>query len=344
MTDPRHASAPGGNGGGAKDQVDAGSVLPIVAPRSHEIRDDMLSTVEVAELSQHEDTITRGLQTFVEVGTALAAIRDGRLYRQTHTTFEEYCAERWGFTDRRARQIIGAAGLVAELPSGTTVPVNEAQARELVGLDPTTAAKVMQEAAASGRITSQSIRQARARIEGTEVADTDEDTVPTEAEIATLIADTIEARYAEDPDTWKIPHELSGYIRHSWPWPTHNQNTTFRDVAYPLFVGCSPSSPVWDLLGPWLYFVAEQALLEWDDLDRDYPESVGRPRPGRELARLARVLLNPDTDIEMQILLWKQLGVQIAFATLDCERWMGREEIIRWNRMAGIHRVPAGGR
>lgn len=29
---PRHADAPDGNGGGAKDQVDAGSVLPIVAP------------------------------------------------------------------------------------------------------------------------------------------------------------------------------------------------------------------------------------------------------------------------------------------------------------------------
>ncbi len=38
MTYPEHASAPGWRTeGGAKDQVDAGSVLPIVAPDAHEI-------------------------------------------------------------------------------------------------------------------------------------------------------------------------------------------------------------------------------------------------------------------------------------------------------------------
>ena len=39
--------------------------------------------------------IERGLETLVEVGNGLMQIRDGRLYQETHATFEEYCKERW---------------------------------------------------------------------------------------------------------------------------------------------------------------------------------------------------------------------------------------------------------
>ena len=41
-----------------------------------------LSAVETGRLAALEQTIERGLQTFVEVGTALLEIRDSRLYRQ----------------------------------------------------------------------------------------------------------------------------------------------------------------------------------------------------------------------------------------------------------------------
>lgn len=40
-------------------------------------------------LEENEAIIERGLATFVEVGTALAEIRDNRLYRESHGTFEE---------------------------------------------------------------------------------------------------------------------------------------------------------------------------------------------------------------------------------------------------------------
>jgi hypothetical protein len=33
-------------------------------------------------------------------GTALLEVRDRRLYRETHATFEDYCRERWRFSDR----------------------------------------------------------------------------------------------------------------------------------------------------------------------------------------------------------------------------------------------------
>ena len=53
--------------------------------------DTQLSLVEQKRLSELDDIIVRGLQTFFEVGSALAEIRDSRLHRQTHQTFEDYC-------------------------------------------------------------------------------------------------------------------------------------------------------------------------------------------------------------------------------------------------------------
>ncbi len=49
-----------------------------------------------ATLADLEAVIGRGLDTFVEVGLALGAIHERRLYRATHSTFEDYCRERWG--------------------------------------------------------------------------------------------------------------------------------------------------------------------------------------------------------------------------------------------------------
>ena len=75
----------------------------------------------------------RGLATFVEVGRALAEIRDQRLYRASHRTFEEYCHERWLLSRTRAYRLIDAAAVVSPIGDGQP-PKNEAQARELVPL------------------------------------------------------------------------------------------------------------------------------------------------------------------------------------------------------------------
>lgn len=89
-----------------------------------------LTTTETNRLAELEETIERGLETFLEVGNALLEIRESKLYRQTHKTFAAYTKARWGFTARRARQLVQAA------QTGTMVPVeNERQARELGGLD-----------------------------------------------------------------------------------------------------------------------------------------------------------------------------------------------------------------
>ena len=95
-----------------------------------------LSEQEHSTLAECEQTIGRGWTTFVEVGQALAKIRDERLYRGTHPTFEAYCRDRWDYGRAYANRLIGAAEVVAHLVTiGTNwKPANEAQVRPLIGL------------------------------------------------------------------------------------------------------------------------------------------------------------------------------------------------------------------
>ena len=95
-----------------------------------------LTVVEATELKQHESVIDRGLKTFAEVGNALLAIRDGRLYRQSHGTFEEYCKERWGMSRPRAYQLIDSAAVIENLSTMVDKPTTERQARPLTKLPP----------------------------------------------------------------------------------------------------------------------------------------------------------------------------------------------------------------
>ncbi len=96
-----------------------------------------LTTREQREFARAEQTIARGLKSFLEVGLALKEIRDKRLYRSEYDTFEEYCVRRWDFTRQRAFQLCAASDVVAGL---TTIvdkkflPENEGQARPLTRL------------------------------------------------------------------------------------------------------------------------------------------------------------------------------------------------------------------
>jgi hypothetical protein len=104
-----------------------------------------------------EAVIKDGLKTFWEVGHALAEIRDKRLYREEYDTFREYCDKKWGFSDRRARQLISSAEVVDDVKqaikngggkSGTVVPLlDERKTRELVSTPPARRATVLTAAA-----------------------------------------------------------------------------------------------------------------------------------------------------------------------------------------------------
>lgn len=117
-----------------------------------------LTVSEETKLREYEIAIERGVRTFVEVGCALAAIRDERLYRAEHGTFEEYCRERWGIERRQAYRLIDAAATVTNVSLGTQTepPQHERQARPLTRLEPAEQIAAWQEAvdtAPNGKVT-----------------------------------------------------------------------------------------------------------------------------------------------------------------------------------------------
>jgi len=94
-----------------------------------------LSSLEQTQLSEYESTIERGLNAFIDVGNALLAIRDDKLYRERYITFDDYCRERWNIARAHAYRLMDSAQVIGNLsPIGDTIPANEAQARPLAKL------------------------------------------------------------------------------------------------------------------------------------------------------------------------------------------------------------------
>ncbi len=105
------------------------------------IRDDQ-------RLAELEKTIARGKKTFVEVGLALAEIRDLRLYRREYSGFEEYCRKKWGWTKQHAYRLIEAAPVAKSNLQVTSLN----QARELAKVEPGQRAAVVQAIVDQGKM------------------------------------------------------------------------------------------------------------------------------------------------------------------------------------------------
>ena len=82
-------------------------------------------------LAELEAVIDAGLHTFIEVGLALAEIREQRLYREHYDSFEVYCRTRFNFNRQRASQLIKAAEVSRILD---TPPVRASHAEALARL------------------------------------------------------------------------------------------------------------------------------------------------------------------------------------------------------------------
>jgi hypothetical protein len=103
-----------------------------------------LTPIERTELAECEAVIERGIKSFVEVGTALLKVRDGRLYEDDFDTFEAYCQERWGMSRRHANRLVASAEMMDNLlgPRGPkqeidpppVLPTSEKQVRPLTNL------------------------------------------------------------------------------------------------------------------------------------------------------------------------------------------------------------------
>lgn len=132
-----------------------------------------LSSTERKQWQKALDTIDKGWKAFVEVGLALRAIRESRLYREDYDSWEAFCRDVVGVSKTEANRQIIDAEVVTELvtPNGVTaeestlpLPENRAQARALARVkDPEERLLIWQQLAArSGEtpITAQTIEAA----------------------------------------------------------------------------------------------------------------------------------------------------------------------------------------
>ncbi|YAF99110.1 MAG: hypothetical protein AB3A66_29430 (plasmid) [Nodularia sp. CChRGM 3473] len=135
-----------------------------------------VTAVEVPELTEEEQSDRLHLErkverAFYEAGKALMELRDRRLYRSTHRTFEEYCRDRFGHSRQQSNYLIAAAEVYENLTTNgcqnvvredlTTngsqiLPTNERQVRPLTKLEPQQQQEVWQQAVeeAGGKVPS----------------------------------------------------------------------------------------------------------------------------------------------------------------------------------------------
>jgi len=104
-----------------------------------------VKAIEVLELSEEEQRLRHHLErvverSFYEAGIALKQLRDRKLYRSSHSTFDLYCRDRFGYNRSRSYQFIDAANVVDNLQKCPQIvdifPTAESQVRPLVPLEP----------------------------------------------------------------------------------------------------------------------------------------------------------------------------------------------------------------
>jgi hypothetical protein len=121
---------------------------------------NQLTIQESSRLKQLEKIIKAGEKTFIEVGEALTEIRDNKLYRQEHGTFEKYIQRVWGWNRSHGYQLISAAKIAVETKMSTNVDIpNELAARVLSKIPPPKRSGIISKIVATGKsITANTIK------------------------------------------------------------------------------------------------------------------------------------------------------------------------------------------
>jgi len=145
--------------------------------------DDQTTPIEIVEeLTEDEQTDRHRLElkverSFYDAGCSLRELRDRRLYRNTHKTWEEYCQDRFGFNRTSAHHKIRAAEVFENLftfskqnelgnlngglhtNSRRVLPTKETQVRPLLKVEPDEQPQFWDEAVeeAGGKVPSERI-------------------------------------------------------------------------------------------------------------------------------------------------------------------------------------------
>jgi hypothetical protein len=134
---------------------------------------EKLDTVERNKLRKLEVVVAEGITSFLAVGEALKEIRDLKLYRESHKTFEKYVDQKWGMQKSQAYRLIDASVVSQNLsPMGdknerVAEITTERQLRELKDVPVESIEAVVNKAAdiaGEKTITASDIKQAREEV------------------------------------------------------------------------------------------------------------------------------------------------------------------------------------
>lgn len=134
-----------------------------------------LTRAEQRTLEACEHDIERGLQNAVDgmhvAAIGFAKVRDEKLYRASHKTFEKYCPDKWKLTHRQVNHLIAHHNSMVRLLEhdpdlGTTVPkITEFASREIRDLPVETQAEIVEAATDDGKSpTAKQLREAREKV------------------------------------------------------------------------------------------------------------------------------------------------------------------------------------
>lgn len=79
-----------------------------------------MDIVEKNRLEQLERIIQNGIDTFIEVGEALAQIKEEKLWEGEYESFDHYCKQRWDFGAANARLLMQSSEVAKSLPEPPT--------------------------------------------------------------------------------------------------------------------------------------------------------------------------------------------------------------------------------
>ena len=123
---------------------------------------ELLEELTESEADDRHQLELKVERAFFIAGQALAELRERKLYRSTHRSFEQYCRERFSFTHRHVNYLIAGSQVVYNLQTGTNgsqtknthlgtsnsqiLPTSERQVRPLTTLEPDVQREVWQQA------------------------------------------------------------------------------------------------------------------------------------------------------------------------------------------------------
>jgi hypothetical protein len=192
--------------------------------------EEKLSAEERTLLEQCRDVISRGQDTFVEVGNAIATIIERKLHRETHKKFADYAEEVLGMSARRAYQLKDASVVIDHLKKVNNcshendrdieipMPTNESQIRLLKNYAPDLQYEIWRDTVAASKqklVTAKMLAEIiRARDDAQRPKSMDEQ----------------EGTEFTDPDYKGDTAKIMAMLHASQNWPTAKRQTLYATI------------------------------------------------------------------------------------------------------------------